>query len=111
MSEQFSGGDVADAGSKALNGSKSAAADVAKTVQSSAQNIGDAVTRNASDVADKVNVKVKEAASSAEPLLAVARERTNDLTNALVEEIRSRPFQAVMAAALVGLVVGVVTSR
>ena len=111
MSEQFSGADIADAGSKALNGSKNAAADVAKTAQSRAQNIGEAVTRNAAEVADKVNEKVKEAASAAEPLLTAARERTNDLTSALVDEIRSRPFQALFAAALVGLVVGVVTSR
>jgi len=100
-----------DAAANAVDGAMGAANDAFNDAQSGAQNIGDTIARNSADIADKVTAKLKVAGIDAEPLVAAARDRTSDLSTALIHEIKSRPLQALVAAALAGLVVGVLTSR
>ena len=111
MSKQDGDNNFADAASNGVASARAAADDVSKSVQSGAQNIGDAIARSSSDIADKVNGKLKQVGLDAEPLVSAARDRTNDMRSALIDEIKARPLQAVMVAALAGLFVGVVTSR
>jgi ElaB/YqjD/DUF883 family membrane-anchored ribosome-binding protein len=111
MSKHKSAINLADEASNALDNATDAAADVFEDARSGVQNIGDSIARNSADVAGKVNAKLKGAGIDAEPLVAAARDRTSDLGTALIDEIKSRPLQAVAAAAIAGLVVGVLTSR
>jgi ElaB/YqjD/DUF883 family membrane-anchored ribosome-binding protein len=111
MSKQDFDNNSVDAMANGAASAKSAADDVTKSVQSSARNFGDSIARSSSDFAEKVNGKFKDAVNEAEPLVIAARDRTNDIRTALVEEIKARPLQAVMVAGLAGLVVGVLTSR
>ena len=111
MSEQNTAFNGAEAPSNFMDDAKASAAEVSNDVERGAQNIGDAISRNTADIAGKLNSKLKEAGTAAEPLVKAARDRTSDLGTALIDEVRRRPLQAVMVAALAGLVVGVLTSR
>ncbi len=111
MSRQDTAYNGAEAASNLVDDAENSTADTAKDVQSGARNIGETITRNTAEIAGKVNSRLKEAAMDAEPLVKAAKDRTSDLGTALVDEIKRRPLQAVMVAALAGLVVGVLTSR
>ncbi len=83
----------------------------ASEARDGAQDIGDALRQKAAAVAGKVQTKISEAGVEANQIAASAKDQANDLTAALINEIKARPVRAVLAAAVAGLVVGVLASR
>jgi len=89
---------------------------------SGAQGLGDSLLRKASVAKDSVKTKLSDAGINpdeivssakgrANQLASSAKDQANDLKSILINEIKARPVQSIIAAALTGLVIGVLTSR
>jgi ElaB/YqjD/DUF883 family membrane-anchored ribosome-binding protein len=95
-----------------------AAADATETVTRTVENLrhdaADASARlaeTAQDAAATVSRKLKSVGVDTNVMADAAKDQASQLQQLIVDELKARPARALVAAAAVGLVVGLITAR
>lgn len=81
------------------------------SMQREAGQIGKVVQRSATEIAADVTKKLRDAGIDTDQLVISAKDQYKDVEQRILDEVRERPLRALGIAALVGVAVGLLSSR
>ncbi len=83
----------------------------AETIQRDAAKMAESLGQNASDIAETVSGKLKAVGVDTERMVAAAKGEASELQRMIGDELRANPMRALGIAAVVGLAVGLLSTR
>lgn len=114
MSSSKAQSTLRDVKDEAISRASDAADRVSEAVDSLQKEAGDLskiVKKSAAEIADELTKKLREAGVDTDQLVITAKDQYSDFEKRLIDEVRERPLRALGVAALVGVAVGLLTSR
>lgn len=83
----------------------------AETIQRDAAKMTDSLSKNVSDIAGTVSGKLKAVGVDTDVMVAAAKDEASELQRMIGDEFRNNPMRSLGIAAVIGLAVGLLSTR
>lgn len=82
-----------------------------EALRQDASELGEKMMHNASEMAENVSTRLKSVGVDTDVMVDAAKGQASELQRLIAEELRTRPIRALGIAAVLGIVVGMMTTR